>query len=308
MSILHTRAPDAPLTALRAFVAVGRHGSFTRAADSLGITQSAVSRHISTLETFADCRLFVRRGSTIEFTPPGLQLFEAVKDALSTIELTMQLLAQRGQRHDRLKVRTSLPSFAMTVVIPSLGAYTAKHGVQIDLITSLSPPQTSDDFDVLISRDLSLPGTECWELVREELICVASPAVIERFNAQPEIRMPMVAARSRPDVIAIWALAADVSPDRLHVVATYDHLFLAATAAIGGAGFLVVPQWLVLQQLQVGSLVSFDNQRIGSGASYVAYVHAHSAHAQTAGAFCRWLKASLRDRASGDECRTPGSA
>src|SRR5690606_29350452 len=122
MSILHTRAPDAPLTALRAFVAVGRHGSFTRAADSLGITQSAVSRHISTLETFADCRLFVRRGSTIEFTPPGLQLFEAVKDALSTIELTMQLLAQRGQRHDRLKVRTSLPSFAMTVVIPSLGA------------------------------------------------------------------------------------------------------------------------------------------------------------------------------------------
>ncbi|MFX5510213.1 hypothetical protein ABTD49_20285, partial [Acinetobacter baumannii] len=87
------------------------------------------------------------------FTPSGLQLFEAVKDAMSTIEMTMQLLAQRGRKHDRLKVRTSMPSFAMTVVVPALGAYTAQHGVQIDLITSLAPPEPSDDFDVLITRD-----------------------------------------------------------------------------------------------------------------------------------------------------------
>ena len=296
MSFNHNRAADAPLVALRAFVAVGRHGNFTRAAASLGVTQSAVSRHIATLETFADCRLFTRRGSTVEFTAPGLQLFEAVKDALSTIEMTLQLLAQRGHRHDRLKVRTSLPSFAMTVVIPSLAAYTAAHGVQIDLITSLSPPGPADDFDVLISRDLSLVGTESWELVREELVCVGAPSLVDRFRQDPSGRMPMVAARSRPDVIAMWAIAADVLPDSLQVVATYDHLFLATTAVVGGTGFLVVPEWLVLEQLSNGTLVRWDDQRIGSGASYLAYVHAQSPHAQTAHEFCRWLKATSRSR------------
>ena len=296
MSNTHDGSSDVPLTALRAFVTAGRHGNFTRAAAALGITQSAVSRHVATLEAFSDCRLFIRRGSTIAFTAAGLQLYDAVKDALSTIELTMQLLAQRCQRHDRLKVRTSMPSFAMTVVIPALGAYTAKHGVQIDLITSLSPPQPSDDFDVLITRDLNLPGAESWELAREVLVCVGSPGLVAAHRAEPSERWPMVAARSRPDVIATWAIAADVSADSLKVVATYDHLFLAVTAAVGGAGFLVVPQWLVLDQISNGTLVLVDEQKIGSGASYVAYVHAHSAHAQSAGEFCRWLKGMLRDR------------
>lgn len=297
MSNTHDVNNDVPLTALRAFVTAGRHGNFTRAAAALGITQSAVSRHVATLEAFSDCRLFIRRGSTIAFTAAGLQLYEAVKDAVSTIELTMQLLAQRGQRHDRLKVRTSMPSFAMTVVIPALGAYTATHGVQIDLITSLSPPQPSDDFDVLITRDLVLPGAESWELAREVLVCVGSPGRVAAHQAEPAERWPMVAARSRPDVIATWAIAAEVPADHFQVVATYDHLFLAVTAAVGGAGFLVVPQWLVLDQIEDGTLVLVDEQKIGSGASYVAYVHAHSAHAQSAGEFCRWLKGMLRERA-----------
>lgn len=296
MSNTHTVSPTPPLPALRAFVAVGRHGTFTRAAGALGITQSAVSRHIASLETYADCRLFTRHGATVEFTAPGLQLYEAVKDAISTIELTMQLLAQRGRQHDRLKVRTSMPSFAMTVIIPALGAYTAAHGVQIDLITSLSPPKPSDDFDVLITRDLSLPGTESWELASEELVCVGAPALVAQHHAQAASRWPMVASRSRPDVIATWAIAAGIQPETLHVVATYDHLFLAVTAAVGGTGFLVVPRWLVLDQLHAGSLVLANEQGIRSGASYVAYVHAHSAHTQIASDFCRWLKGMLRDR------------
>lgn len=297
MSNSHDGKPsDLPLTALRAFATVGRHGNFTRAAAALGITQGAVSRHIATLEAYADCRLFVRRGSTIEFTASGLQLYEAVKDAVSTIELTMQLLAQRGRHHDRLKVRTSLPTFAMTLVIPALGTYTARTGVQFDLITSLSPPQPADEFDVLISRDLSLPGTESWELVREELVCVGTPALVAAYRGEPANQWPMVAARSRPDVIPTWAIAAGIAVDALHVAAIYDHLFLAATAATGGAGFLVAPSWLVRDQLRSGALGLVNEQKIGSGASYVAYVHRHSGHAQVAEAFCRWLKRALREQ------------
>lgn len=296
MSDTHTKPADIPLLAVRAFVAVGRHGSFTRAGIALGVTQGAVSRHVATLEAFAGTRLFVRKGATTEFTSSGMQLFEALKDAMSTIEITMQLLVQKGHRHDRLKVRTSMPSFAMTVVVPSLGAFSAKHGVQIDLITSLSPPQLSDDFDVLITRDLSLAGNESWELVREELVCVGSPTLVALHRSQQKSARPMVAARSRPEALAVWAVAANVPPDRLHVVATYDHLFLAVTAAIGSVGFLVVPKLLVLDQLRDGNLQLADDESISSGASYVAYANSKSTHTQSAREFCRWLKGLLRAR------------
>lgn len=294
MSFTHNKGVDMPLTPLRAFVAVGQHGNFTRAAAALGVTQGAVSRHIATLETFAGGRLFHRRGATIEFTPSGLQLFDAVKDAMSTIEVTLRLLAQKGLRHDRLKVSTSMPSFAMTVIVPSLAAYTAEYGVRIDLITSLSSPEPSDDFDVLITRDLSMPGSESWELMREELVCVGSPSLVQRMAR--EDRWPMIAARSRPDVIATWALGAGVPIERLNVIASYDHLFLAVTAAIGGSGLLIAPRLIVADQLSAGTLVPVDDQRISSGASYLAYVNAHSAHAHSASVFCRWLKGFLRER------------
>jgi len=294
----HTRPGDIPLLAVRAFVAVGRQGSFTRAGVALGVTQGAVSRHVATLEAFAGTRLFVRRGATSDFTPAGMQLYEALKDAMFTIEITMQLLAQKASQHDRLKVRTSMPSFAMTVIVPSLGAYSARHGVQIDLITSLAPPQPSDDFDVLITRDLSLAGTESWELAQEELICVGAPSLVAAHLSQAKSGWPMVAARSRPELLAVWAIAADVPPERIHLVATYDHLFLAVTAAIGGTGFVVTPKLLVLDQLREGNLQLANEGCINSGASYVAYVNTHSAHTQAARDFCRWLKGLLRERLS----------
>ena len=64
-----------PLYALRAFEAAARHASFTRAAEELAITQSAVSRHIRTLEEYFACRLFERRGRSLHLTDPASPTF-----------------------------------------------------------------------------------------------------------------------------------------------------------------------------------------------------------------------------------------
>ncbi|WP_231908129.1 MULTISPECIES: LysR family transcriptional regulator [Cupriavidus] len=287
---------DVPLIAIRVFVTVGRHGNFTRAGEALGITQSAVSRHIATLEALADRPLFERKGSNIAMTPAGTQFYDAVKDAVSTIELATQQMAQARYTPDRLTVRTSMPSFAMTVIVPVLGAFTARNPVQVDLITSLSAPQAQELFDVLITRDQSLPGTESWELIREELVCVGSPSVATTHRAVAPSRWPLIAARSRPDAIPVWAVAKDISPERLHVSAVYDHLFLAVAAAIGGAGLLIVPSILVRDQLRDGTLVLADDQRVASGASYTAYVHPQGKNVRVAQEFCRWFKGALRRR------------
>lgn len=285
-----------PLVAIRVFTAVGRYGSFTRAAASLGITQSAVSRHIATLEALAAQALFIRKGPQVTLTPCGSQFYDAVRDAMSTIELATNQLSQSSQVHNRLTVRTSMPSFAMTVVIPALGDFMTRHGVEVDLITSLSPPQPQDEFDVLISRDLCLPDTESWELIREELVCAGSPAMVKKHNARPLDGWPLIASRSRPDAIPTWAVAQAIPVDALHVSAVYDHLYLAVAAASGGTGLLVAPRIVIQDQLDNGILVLADGDTVVSGATYAAYVSAHSRHVEMAREFCRWLKRMLRDR------------
>ena len=91
-----------PLYALRAFEAAARHSSFTRAGEELSITQSAVSRHIKTLEAHVACRLFQRNGRS-------LQLTEAAREVL------------KGQRQVQLrrpvKRKSAQPSRSSTVAV-----------------------------------------------------------------------------------------------------------------------------------------------------------------------------------------------
>jgi DNA-binding transcriptional LysR family regulator len=75
-----------PLYALRAFEAASRHNSFTRAAEELSITQSAVSRHIRTLEEHFACRLFQRSGRTLQLTESARLLLPGVREGFAALE------------------------------------------------------------------------------------------------------------------------------------------------------------------------------------------------------------------------------
>lgn len=75
-----------PLYALRAFEAASRHNSFTRAAEELSITQSAVSRHIRTLEEHFACRLFQRSGRTLQLTEAARLLLPGVREGFAALE------------------------------------------------------------------------------------------------------------------------------------------------------------------------------------------------------------------------------
>ena len=75
-----------PLYALRAFEAASRHNSFTRAAEELSITQSAVSRHIRTLEEHFACRLFQRSGRNLQLTEAARLLLPGVREGFAALE------------------------------------------------------------------------------------------------------------------------------------------------------------------------------------------------------------------------------
>jgi len=96
-----------PLYALRAFEVAARLGSFTQAAQSLFITQSAVSRHVKTLEEHLDCQLFERHGSRLVLTDAGRLLAQELKIGFRTIEnACVAVTRQRGAL--RLKAPSTL--------------------------------------------------------------------------------------------------------------------------------------------------------------------------------------------------------
>ncbi|MFJ4452605.1 LysR substrate-binding domain-containing protein [Pseudomonas sp. NPDC089392] len=81
-----------PLYALRAFEAAARLSSFTRAGEELSITQSAVSRHIRTLEEHFACRLFVRSGRSLQLTEAGRVLLPGVREGFAAFERACETL------------------------------------------------------------------------------------------------------------------------------------------------------------------------------------------------------------------------
>lgn len=170
------RDDDVPLNAIRAFVTVAREGSVTCAATTLGTTQSSVSRYLAVLREYLGADLIERRGRRSDLTEFGRLFASAVSEPLETVSFTAKRMRRRaGAGTIRIVVRTSLSTFAFSILIPNLQAFSSEAGgVIVDTISSLAHPTSSDDFDVLITRHLSvIEPADSWEIYKEELVCVA---------------------------------------------------------------------------------------------------------------------------------------
>lgn len=85
MNVWNTKKRLPPLDTLPAFEAAARLMSFTRAAEELALTQSAISKQISLLESVLGTQLFERKGRTLNLTEAGKRLYTATDSALATL-------------------------------------------------------------------------------------------------------------------------------------------------------------------------------------------------------------------------------
>ena len=107
-----------PLDQLEAFEAAARHLSFTKAADELSLTQSAVSRQIAALESHFETALFRRLHRALLLTEDGQTLHRAVAEVLARLSEVSGELRREG-RHKTVVVTTT-PGFAGLWLIPRL--------------------------------------------------------------------------------------------------------------------------------------------------------------------------------------------
>jgi DNA-binding transcriptional LysR family regulator len=263
-----------PMAMLHSFVAAARHGSFSRAAAEVGLTQSAISRQIANLEEWLGVSLFDRAGRRVHLNEAGRVYAEEVVPALGAIRrATARAIAQPSERVIEL---ATLPSFGMRWLAPRLPRLTERHP---DLIVNFAA--RADEFDFATEPfDAAIhfgrpewPGAVCDLLFREDTIPVVSPRLAGAIKRPADLAaLPLLVQSNRRDAWARWFALAQVPHVRKGPLPSFSHFLMLAQAAAAGVGAALVPSFLIEPKLTSGALVRlFDLPLPSERAYYLAY-------------------------------------
>lgn len=175
-----------PLSAIRVFEAAARLGSFTRAAEELGMTQAAVSWQVKALEKRLDQALFRRLPREVALTPAGERLARGATEAMGALRSAVGDITESGAGVLSITV---LNTFATQWLAPRLGAFQVAHpeiAVRLDSSQRLVDLMR-DTFDVGIrgGRDGQWPGLESVFLFPSAQTVLATPKVMEILGPDP---------------------------------------------------------------------------------------------------------------------------
>ena len=279
---------------LIAFETAARHQSFTRAAEELSLTQSAVCRQISSLESYLGVSLFNRIKKRVSLSEAGQLYARQVREYLRRIEHdTLSLMAHRGAG-GVLELAT-IPTFAARWLIPRLGSFHSQNPeITRDLTTRAEPFMFNDtSFDAAIHYgDPVWPGAIAEYLFGEEMIPVCCPALLKgRSRIEPEelICMELLHQSARPDAWRQWFEAAGVDNVNAMGGARYELFSMLIVAARAGLGVALVPRFFVGEELDSGELVILNPCVLRSKRSYYLVYPENRAGSAPLKAFCDWI-------------------
>lgn len=167
-------------TALTAFEAAARHGSFARAAEELSLTEGAISRQIGRLEAFLGVILFERVGNRVRLLPNGARYAVQVRESLDRLDRDSQYVM--GQPNDGASLDIAIiPTFAMRWLIPRLSRFQQKHpNITVHLAERMDPfVLAGSGFDAAIHFEHpAWTGMRMHRLLHEVLVPVCHPDLL----------------------------------------------------------------------------------------------------------------------------------
>ena len=265
------------LLALIALAEVARHGSVTRAADALHLTQSAVSHRLRTFERELGMPLLERVGRGVRLTAGARELALAASPAID--QLSQAIARATPDRAARVLSISCSPSFAIRFLVPRLTPFRSAHP-ELDLRiaaadVAVDPAHGADAAVHLASGATARLWSE--KLIDEVVFPVASPHLLARG---PALRTPRDLAKHT--LLHDEALVDD--PRRIgwaawfeHVRVTgvdssrgvrFSHAYLALEAALAGDGIALARRTLVADDLARGRLTVPFRLAVPSGLSY----------------------------------------
>ncbi|MFT7593140.1 MAG: LysR family glycine cleavage system transcriptional activator [Paracoccaceae bacterium] len=260
-----------PLNALRAFDAAGRHQSFSRAAEELNVSHSAISRHVRGLESRLGVKLFRDLPRGLELTLMGQTYLERVLPALDMIaEATDDLAAVPTGR----VTVNSEPLFAERFIIPRLAAFQQAYPdieVRLDASANIADVERYEaDIAIRFAHTgaLDVPS----DLLSAALIYPhASPALMHSIR-EPKDLLNLPRLRDRGNNIwRQWFSAAGVQADAITDQGWRLKSPLAYEAALNGLGVYLGSSECVSYDYSIGRLIRCFDIGIKDGAFYLVY-------------------------------------
>jgi DNA-binding transcriptional LysR family regulator len=284
-----------PLNALKCFEAAARSGSFSKAADELHVTQSAVSHQIRQLEEHFGFPLFDRQGRQTVPTSRGRELAEALSEAFAIMASACKR-AQHAHEGPSLTI-AALPSVATIWLIPRLSDFLRDHpqiGVKV-MYAFHGAPVDFNDIDVAI-----LYGTGHWQdaavtpFLDGTSIAVASKSFVEKHGpidkpdallAAPLIHDTNMSGWQR------WFRAAGLGSVDLPPGPIFEDFNLLRSAVLAGSGAALCPASLIDGDIKAGRLVKLSDftQREENAYYVLEPENPEPARAEAITLFKQWL-------------------
>lgn len=285
-----------PLNALRAFEAAGRHESFSRAAGELGVSHSAISRHVRGLEDRLNTRLFRDLPRGLALTPDGAAYLAEVTPALDAIAEATERLTERPAG---TVLVNGEPLFTSKWLIPTLSRFYAAHpDVEVRLEGSRELADVNRyEADVAI-RFLNVLGSNPDAILLSDapLYPFAAPGVVEMPLRTPAdiLRYPLLRERINDTWLEWFDLAGGGDPALVPPRRWRMRSQLAYEAAIAGHGVLLTSADVTAFDVAAGRLerVSDIGYRAGG---YYALFGAGAIRRKPVRLFKDWLLAASAD-------------
>jgi LysR family glycine cleavage system transcriptional activator len=271
-----------PLNALRAFEAVGRHLSFTAGAQALTVSQSAMSRHVSSLEDLLGKPLFERSASGLRLTQAGEILLPVVAKCLDRLEETLNTVRNRDSESRPLRLHIP-PSLLNQTALPLLHGFRQQHPeIRIDVTTSnvTGTPQGKVDMAIVFDRpSVDDRVTDLLWMVRVAPLC--SPATwaahqgksLEEFlNAADLLHVKL---DNEPRGL-LWSTFADQQRIVLDTSGglAFDTAFSAVRYAMAANGVVLADIDMFADEIAAGNLVMPFATISADGYGYYLKTHA----------------------------------
>lgn len=287
-----------PFGALRTLEAVVRLRGFSRAAEELNVTQSAVSQHVKQLEEWLGLPLLLRRGRTVAPTEAGAYLAAATRDSFGTLAALCDDL--RSQSHVATKgiLVASPPGFAFLWLLPRLLRFAQQHPeYTVNLATDgQSRDVATTDADIVIDYGKGeAPGLYVEHLMAEQMTPVCAPSIAARIKSMADLAHEVILL-DRPDAGVqesnwdIWARAAGLAPQTFKTTRTFGQANLVIQAAIDGHGWAMGRTPLVADALAAGKLVQPFDIRVDARSGYWVLCRHETLDQVPVTQFLKWLR------------------
>lgn len=284
-----------PLTWFRAFEGAARHLSFTAAAQELGLTQSAVSQHVRSLELRFQTALFVRK-------PRGLALTDAGRRLLPDVTAAMERLAGAAQTFETpapagtLTVAASV-SFAQWFFVPGMRSFLdANPDIRIRLVTTIWPDDfaaSTADVEVRFGAAAHV-GHDAERLGPDRMVAVRAPENDAPSDWEALRHHRLIQAVGTSDTWLRWATHNRLPPPDTIAVQADSH-GLSVDLAQAGVGVALTSVLLAAPGLADGRLVRAHDADAPATDGYFLAI-SKDADAARAARFTVWMKERIEDR------------